>query len=191
MLDSDNKGNRTVKNAGKGLFHVMCFLFSSGLTLSLSVQANEIPGLGNVRYGPNGYYVTPETYEHSLQPAIDALWQVARIQHPGVTTKDEIASIYSTFESSLQSAAQEFNIGEPLRAGWVSGLLSSYTSSAHTMVQPVRSKSLDEALMARVKLIRLTDQKTVQRIERKIKRYSQSAIQPDFQYVGDFDPRRF
>jgi len=139
---------------------------------SISVQASEIG-----RYG-SGYVAT---YQHSLEPEIDTLWKVARIKHPGETTKGEIASLYSTFESALQSAGEELDTGEPQRAGWASALIASYTSSNHKF--PAKSKSLDKALMARTKLIKLTDRNTVLRIERKLNRYCQP--RPDYN-VGDY-----
>jgi len=165
----------------------LCTAVATLLLVSKAVAAQPNETKPRYLYGPHGYEVRPTSHtatKHSLALDINVLWKVASKKHPCTTTRSEIASVYSTFESSLQRAADELDTGEPARAGWAAELISDYTRPTHRF--PATSKSLDRALTARTKLIELTDVKTVQTSEEKLKRFatSRGSLPP----IGDWSP---
>jgi len=77
---------------------------------------------------------------------IDIFWQTAQRLHPGVTTKSQIESTYSDFESLLQKAGDELDTGES-KSDWAAELITYYTRPHHKW--PAVSPTLDNALQAR------------------------------------------
>lgn len=104
-----------------------------------------------------------------MEADVNSLWELARLKHPGATSKAEIAAFYAAFEAWLQRAADELETCDPPRAGWAAELIHDYTKPTHRF--PAVSKSLDYALTARSRLILLTDKEAVETIERKLHRF--------------------
>ncbi len=99
---------------------------------------------------------------------IDSLWQTAQHLHHGATTKKQIETTYTEFESSLQVAADELDTGEPPKSDWAVELITNYTKPHHKW--PAVSPTLDKVLQAREKLVQFTSEQAVANIEQKLYR---------------------
>jgi hypothetical protein len=104
------------------------------------------------------------------QADINILWQTAQRLHPGLTTKNQVESTYSDFESGLQKAADELDTGEPPKSPWAAELITYYTRPIHKW--PAVSSTLDKALQAREILVHFTSEQTVKTIEQKLFRFA-------------------
>jgi len=104
------------------------------------------------------------------QADIDFLWQTAQRFHPGATTRNKVESSYTEFESALQKAGDELDTGEPPKSGWAAELITYDTRPTHKW--PAVSRTLDQALQARETLVQLTNEQTVNTIERKLYRFA-------------------
>jgi hypothetical protein len=105
---------------------------------------------------------------------VEQLWKASYRLHPGKTTKHDVGVAYSTYVFLLQTAAIELDTGEPAKAGWARELIGLYTRPIHRW--PAVSKTLDTALQWRARLIQLTDQKTVESLERTLPRFPAAQI---------------
>jgi len=111
-----------------------------------------------------------------LAAGFEQLWKASYRLHPGKTTKHDVGVAYSTYEFLLQTAANELDTDEPAKAGWAREMIGLYTRPTHRW--PAVSKTLDRALQWRARLIQLTDQKTVERLDRTLRRFPVAPAAP-------------
>lgn len=118
---------------------------------------------------------------------IDNLWLNAQYLHRGATTKSQIEATYTEFESSLQKAADELDTGEPLKADWATELIAYYTRPNHKW--PAVSPTLDIVLQAREKLVQLTNEQAVERVEQKLYRFANQKDNSKYYSSPDLRPQ--
>lgn len=117
---------------------------------------------------------------------IDKLWLNAQHLHHGATTKSQIEATYTEFETSLQKAADELDTGEPLKAAWATELIAYYTRPHHKW--PAVSPTLDLVLQAREKLVQLTSEQAVERVEQNLYRFANQKDNSKYYSSPDLRP---
>lgn len=147
-------------------------IFCIGLLSLKGIEASAQEDINVIRPGVFDKSPASESISRRspyLAADFEQLWKASHRLHPGGTTKYDVGVAFSTYEFLLQTAADELDTGEPLKASWARELISLYTRPTHKW--PAVSKTLDRALQWRARLIQLTDQKTVDILERTLHRF--------------------